>query len=237
MRKSTYTWRIMLVSQSRLQKLGGLALVIGGLLFTIGNLLHPTEHSAKAHEAATWTAADVIFMAGMIGILLGLPEEDRHWLFEAVEPGFDFKGSRRSFEPDYDTAAALSRMHAYGTELIDKKRRQPADDMLSIVASAQLDDVTIPAIRPTNYVVQRGNAAKDVGVAAGVAKPKGPDQLPFGMPPAVGDALYLGFESSLERLVIRVDVDCSQARGAGVDPEDPPLKWEVSSGEAPAATH
>jgi predicted phage baseplate assembly protein len=96
-----------------------------------------------------------------------------------------------------------------------------------------LDDVTIPAIRPANYVVQRGNAAKDVGVAAGVAKPKGPDQLPFGMPPAVGDALYLGFESSLERLVIRVDVDCSQARGAGVDPEDPPLKWEVSSGEAP----
>jgi predicted phage baseplate assembly protein len=96
-----------------------------------------------------------------------------------------------------------------------------------------LDDVTIPAIRPVNYVVQRGNAVKDVGVAAGVAKPKGPDQLPFGMPPAVGDALYLGFEASLERLVVRVDVDCSQARGAGVDPEDPPLKWEVSSGEAP----
>ena len=45
-----------------------------------------------------------------------------------------------------------------------------------------LDDVTIPAIRPVNYVVQRGTTAKDVGVAAGVAKPKGPDQLPFGMP-------------------------------------------------------
>src|SRR5262245_31223883 len=32
----------------------------------------------------------------MICRLLGLPEEDRHWLFAAVEPGFDFKGSRRS---------------------------------------------------------------------------------------------------------------------------------------------
>ena len=35
------------------------------------------------------------------------------------------------------------------------------------------------------------------------------------------------------RLLVRVDVDCSQARGAGVDPEDPPLEWEVSSGEGP----
>src|SRR5262249_30017623 len=25
------------------------------------------------------------------------------------------------------------------------------------------------------------------------------------------------------------EVDCSPARGAGVDPEDPPLRWEVSS--------
>lgn len=32
----------------------------------------------------------------MICILLGVPETDRHWLFEAVEPGFDFRGSRRS---------------------------------------------------------------------------------------------------------------------------------------------
>lgn len=28
----------------------------------------------------------------MICILLGVPETDRHWLFEAVEPGFDFRG-------------------------------------------------------------------------------------------------------------------------------------------------
>lgn len=96
-----------------------------------------------------------------------------------------------------------------------------------------LEDFTIPAALPTAYAVERGRAVKDVGVAAGVAKPKGPDQLPFGMPPQVGDALYLGFDASLARLLVRVDVDCSQARGAGVDPEDPPLKWEASSGEAP----
>ena len=30
----------------------------------------------------------------MICILLGVPESERHWLFEAIEPQFDFGGSR-----------------------------------------------------------------------------------------------------------------------------------------------
>ena len=70
-----------------------------------------------------------------------------------------------------------------------------------------------------------------MGVARGVASPKGADQLPFGTPPKVGDALYLGFDVPLGRLLLQVDVDCSQAKGAGVDPEDPPLVWEVGAGD------
>ncbi|HKG57463.1 MAG TPA: putative baseplate assembly protein, partial [Candidatus Limnocylindrales bacterium] len=92
-------------------------------------------------------------------------------------------------------------------------------------------DFTIPVARPTAYAVERDGKAKDVGVARGVASPKGPDQLPFASPPKVGDALYLGFDKPLGRLVVQVDVDCSQAKGAGVDPEDPPLRWEVSVGD------
>jgi predicted phage baseplate assembly protein len=92
-------------------------------------------------------------------------------------------------------------------------------------------DFTIPVARPIVYAVERDGKAKDVGVARGVANPKGPDQLPFGTPPKVGDALYLGFDIPLARLLIQVDVDCSQARGAGVDPEDPPLVWESSAGD------
>ncbi len=91
-------------------------------------------------------------------------------------------------------------------------------------------DFTIPVARPIVYAVERDGKAKDVGVARGVASPKGPDQLPFGTPPKVGDALYLGFDTTLARLLMQVDVDCSQARGAGVDPEDPPLVWESSAG-------
>ncbi len=58
------------------------------------------------------------------------------------------------------------------------------------------EDFTIPAARPTNYAVERKGTVKDVGVANGVAQPKGPDQLAFGTPPVVGDAIYLGFNTS-----------------------------------------
>jgi cytochrome P450 len=82
----------------------------------------------------------------MICLLLGIPEQDRHWLFAAVEPGFDFKGSRKATEPDFDALGAMKRMNEYGVELIEKKRRHPADDMLSIVVAARLDDADPPQL-------------------------------------------------------------------------------------------
>ena len=63
-----------------------------------------------------------------------------------------------------------------------------------------------------------------------MARPQGPDRLPFASPPEVGDALYLGFDEDISDLLIRVEIDASVARGAGVDPNDPPLRWEVSDG-------
>jgi predicted phage baseplate assembly protein len=96
----------------------------------------------------------------------------------------------------------------------------------------QVDETfEIPAAVPAAYVLQRGGQVKSIGLADGVAKPAGADQLAFASPPAVGDALYLGFEESVGRLLIEVDVDASQARGAGVNPDDPPLRWEVSQGD------
>ena len=65
----------------------------------------------------------------------------------------------------------------------------------------------------------------------GTAKPQGADQVPFSAPPLVGDALYLGFEEDIGKLIMQVSMEASTARGAGVDPEDPPLRWEVSGGD------
>jgi predicted phage baseplate assembly protein len=93
------------------------------------------------------------------------------------------------------------------------------------------EDFEVPGAIPAAYALQRGGQVKSVGIADGVAKPSGADQLAFASPPAVGDAIYLGFEEPLGRLLIEVDVDASQARGAGVNPDDPPLRWEVSQGD------
>jgi cytochrome P450 len=76
----------------------------------------------------------------MICILLGVPESERHWLFEAIEPQFDFGGSRKASLSQLSVEEAGSRMYAYGQELIASKRAEPTDDMLSVVANAILDD-------------------------------------------------------------------------------------------------
>ncbi|HEX7825684.1 MAG TPA: cytochrome P450 [Mycobacterium sp.] len=72
----------------------------------------------------------------MICILLGVPESERHWLFEAIEPQFDFGGSRKASLSRMSVEEAGSRMYSYGVELIAAKRAEPTDDMLSVVANA-----------------------------------------------------------------------------------------------------
>jgi len=76
----------------------------------------------------------------MICILLGVPESERHWLFEAIEPQFDFGGSRKAALSQLSAEEAGSRMYAYGLELIGSKRVRPTEDMLSVVANAALAD-------------------------------------------------------------------------------------------------
>ncbi|MDP2710305.1 MAG: putative baseplate assembly protein [Solirubrobacteraceae bacterium] len=93
------------------------------------------------------------------------------------------------------------------------------------------EDFTIVPLRPVAYVLSRDGQVKSVSVADGVAKPHGDEQLAFGAPPQPGDALQLGFDAPIGRLLVSVDVEASQARGAGVDPTDPPLRWEVSAGD------
>ncbi|OMC40592.1 cytochrome [Mycobacterium sp. GA-1841] len=80
----------------------------------------------------------------MICILLGVPESERHWLFQAIEPQFDFGGSRTATMAQLSAEEAGSRMYTYGSELIAAKRAEPTDDMLSVVANATLSDDLTP---------------------------------------------------------------------------------------------
>jgi cytochrome P450 len=82
----------------------------------------------------------------MICSLLGVPEADRHWLFEAVEPGFDYRGKRKSFEADAETEALRQRMAEYGAALIAERRARPTDDLLSEAVHATLADTDPPTL-------------------------------------------------------------------------------------------
>ncbi len=72
----------------------------------------------------------------MICILLGVPEADRHWLFQAIEPSFDFRGSRAAVVSQLSIEDAGNRVYTFGRELIEAKRAAPGDDMLSVVANS-----------------------------------------------------------------------------------------------------
>jgi cytochrome P450 len=75
-----------------------------------------------------------------ICILLGIPQDDRHQLFRCVEHIFDLPDESDYLAMTPERAAASAELFAYGEALIAEKRRDPRDDMLSIVIHAELPD-------------------------------------------------------------------------------------------------
>jgi cytochrome P450 len=80
-----------------------------------------------------------------ICILMGIPEADRHQLFEWIEHVFDFKGGD-AFETNAEASHAAASMFEYGAALIAEKRALPADDMLSVVCHAHLEGEEPPEL-------------------------------------------------------------------------------------------
>src|SRR5690349_1173021 len=53
------------------------ALASGGVLFAVGNLLHPLEHNDAAYDSATWEAAHLTIFVSLPLLILGLPALSR----------------------------------------------------------------------------------------------------------------------------------------------------------------
>ena len=49
------------------------ALLAGGVLFAVGNLLHPLQHNDDAYNASTWEAAHLTIFLSLPLLVLGLP--------------------------------------------------------------------------------------------------------------------------------------------------------------------
>jgi cytochrome P450 len=75
-----------------------------------------------------------------ISLLLGVPQEDRHFLLDWADATLDYD----DHDPGQTSAkvqAASAEMSAYSLRLLDEKRRCPAADIMSIVANADLTDL------------------------------------------------------------------------------------------------
>jgi cytochrome P450 len=79
-----------------------------------------------------------------IASLLGVPQDDRHLLLDRADATLDYDDHDpgRTSEKSQAAGAAMS---AYSVRLLDEKRRCPADDILSIVATAELPESAEPA--------------------------------------------------------------------------------------------
>jgi cytochrome P450 len=81
-----------------------------------------------------------------ICILLGVPETDRHLLFDAVEHVFDLPDESDFLSMSPEREAATGLLYEYGAALIDEKRANPGDDMLSTVVHAELPEADPPRL-------------------------------------------------------------------------------------------
>ncbi|ORA82596.1 cytochrome [Mycolicibacter kumamotonensis] len=70
--------------------------------------------------------------------LVGVPQEDRHELMNWANVTLDYE-DREVGEVNDRLVQAQARMFVYGADLLERKRAQPADDLLSVVTHALID--------------------------------------------------------------------------------------------------
>ncbi len=104
-------------------------------------LLLPIEDSC---DFLTDVAAELPMQA--ICLLLGVPEIDRHRLFECVEHIFDLPDESDYLAMTPQRQAAATELFDYGAALIEEKRRHPGMDMLSVVIHSELPDEDPPQL-------------------------------------------------------------------------------------------
>ena len=202
-----------------------------------GRLLDEVEPGVP-FDFLTDVAAEVPMQ--MICILLGVPESERHWLFEAIEPSFDFGGSRKASITRLSVEEAGSRMYAYGQELIAAKRAQPSDDMLSLVVNSE--DPTLSDIESYlffNLLFSAGAETTRNSIAGGLlalAEHPGTFEAlradPALLPTAIEEMVRWTSPSPSKR---RTATRVAELGGHTIEPGQKVLVWEGSANRDAAA--
>ncbi|HEY3737413.1 MAG TPA: putative baseplate assembly protein [Jatrophihabitans sp.] len=114
-----------------------------------------------------------------------------------------------------------------GAEVTTAASISGGEEPIVFTTSAELL-IAPPVLRAAKAITAREERVADVWDDLRF-DPRG--ALCFGSDTATpGDALYLAFEQSLAGSVLRLTLEAS-AEGIGVDPRNPPLRWEVWNGE------
>jgi cytochrome P450 len=167
--------------------------------------------------------------------LLGVPEDDRHELAEAVSSTFDIR------EGDAQSATSGRRddLLEYAVRLIAEKRERPTDDMLSTVVHATLADEDPPQLSDLELwsffilLFSAGaNTTRDAIAGGLVALIEHPDQLADLradldlLPTAVEEILRWTTPSPAKRRTATVTTELG---GHTIQPGDKVLFWEGSA--------
>jgi predicted phage baseplate assembly protein len=99
-------------------------------------------------------------------------------------------------------------------------------------------DATVPVLELAAAALWRADRPPEqrltsVAMVDGLARlgPDPEDRYVFSRPPRPDDALYLGFEVPIANLVLQLHVATIPARGTNIDPDYPPLQWDVSGAD------
>jgi cytochrome P450 len=174
----------------------------------------------------------------MICILLGVPEEDRHELWAAVDSGFDIRDGDDAFRVG-DGSPGPNRLLEYGTALVEEKRRRPADDMLSLVVHATLTDAEPPGLSDAelysffSLLFAAGSETTRNAIAGGllalVERPEQLETLRADMallPAAIEEMLRWTTPSPSKR---RTAKRRTTLGGRTIEPDDKVVFWEGSA--------
>jgi cytochrome P450 len=174
-----------------------------------------------------------------ICLLLGVPEEDRHFLFEAVEHIFDIPDESDFLSMSPQRQEAIAGMYDYGRALIEEKRARPRDDMLSVVIHAELLDADPPRLSDDelsaffSLIFSAGAETTRNAVAGGLLEfLDWPDQLALlragrvPMAPAVEEILRWTTPSPSKR---RTATTACELGGQAIRPGEKVVVWEGSA--------
>jgi cholest-4-en-3-one 26-monooxygenase len=111
---------------------------------------------------------------GVISWILGVPRDDWQLLFRWTNEviGKDDPEFRRPGEtPGQTIRRARGEMHLYLNDLIEERRREPRDDIVSHLIAAQIDDAPLTPEQLLNYcelIVEAGNETSRNAISGGL---------------------------------------------------------------------